>query len=53
MESFFHDGDKQVSGDSDPHLSFDRVLGSTEKDLDTKMLLDPFEKQFELVWPKN
>ena len=48
MESFFHDGDKQVSGDSDPYLSFDRVLGSTEKGLDTKMLLDPFEEQLDL-----
>ena len=29
-------------------MSFDRVLGSTEEEFDTKMLLDPFEKQLDL-----
>ena len=29
-------------------MGFDRVLRGTEEDFDTKMLLDPFEKQFDL-----
>ena len=48
MESFFHDSDQQVSGDSDPHLSFDCVLGSPKENFDTKMLFDPFEEQLNL-----
>ena len=48
MESFFHDSDQQVSGDSNPHLSLDCVLRSTKENFDTKMLLDPFEEQLDL-----
>ncbi len=44
----FHDSDQQVSGDSNPHLSLDCVLGSTKENFDTKMLLDPFEEQLDL-----
>ena len=29
-------------------MGFDGVLGGAEKDFDTKMLLDPFEKQLDL-----
>lgn len=29
-------------------MGFDRVLGGAEEDFDTKMLLDPFEKQLDL-----
>ena len=39
---------QNVNTDGDPDLSFYRVLGSTEKCLDTQMLLDPFEEDFYL-----
>ena len=29
-------------------MSLDRILGGTEEEFDTKMLLDPFEKQLDL-----
>src|SRR6266478_8527451 len=34
--------------DCDSDLSLDRVLGSAKEEFDTKMLLDPFEKQLDL-----
>jgi hypothetical protein len=37
-----------VNRDGDPDLCFDSVLDGAVKDFDTQMLLDPFEKQFDL-----
>ena len=48
METLFDDGDEHVNRDGNPDLGFDRVLGGAEKHFDTKMLLDPFEKQLDL-----
>jgi hypothetical protein len=48
VEPFFDDGDQHIDRDSDPDLSFDCVLRRAEEDFDTKMLLDLFEKQFDL-----
>jgi hypothetical protein len=48
VESLFDDGDEDVNRDGDPDLSFDRVLGDAEEHFDTKMVLDPFEKQLDL-----
>ena len=42
------DGHQHVNGDGDPNLRFDRILGGAIEGLDSKMLLDPFEKQFDL-----
>src|SRR5665213_314427 len=36
-----------IDGNRDPELCLDRVLRSAEEDFDTKMLLDPFEKQLD------
>jgi hypothetical protein len=48
MKSFFDDGDEDMDRDGDPDLRLDGVLRSAEEMLGTKMLLGPFEKQFEL-----
>jgi hypothetical protein len=48
VEPFFDDGDQHIDRDSNPDLSFDGVLRRAEEDFDSKMLLDPFEKQFDL-----
>ena len=42
------DGHQHVNGDGDPDLRFDRILGGAIEGLYSKMLLDPFEKQFDL-----
>ena len=42
------DGHQHVNGDGDPDLRFDRILGGAIEGLDSKMLLDPFEEQFDL-----
>ena len=39
---------QHINGDGDPDLRFDRILGGAIKGLDSKMLLDPFEEQFDL-----
>src|SRR5882724_13498327 len=48
MELLFDDRDEHVDRDGDPDLGLDGVLGSAEETLDTEMLLEPFEKQFDL-----
>src|SRR5258708_33709960 len=48
MELLFDDGDEHVDRDGDPDLGLHSVLGGAEETLDTEMLLDPFEKQFDL-----
>jgi hypothetical protein len=40
-------GHEHVDCNGDPYLGFHRVLRSAEEPLDTKMLLDPFEKSFD------
>ena len=42
------DGHQHVNGDGDPDLRFDSILGCAIEGLDSKMLLDPFEEQFDL-----
>lgn len=41
-------GHHQVDGDSDPDLCLHGVLGCSVKSLDPEILLDPFEKQFDV-----
>ena len=48
MEAFSDDGNKDVSGNSDPDLGFYRVDGSSVEGLDAEMLFDPPEEQFDL-----
>ena len=48
MQSFLGNGDQHVSADRDPDLRLDRVLVGAIKRLDAQVLLDPFEKQFDL-----
>ena len=48
MQTFLSNCDQHVSADRDPDLRFDRVLVGAIKRLDAKVLLDPFEKQFDL-----
>lgn len=43
----FETGDHEVSADGDPDLGFDGILGSSIKGLDSKVLFDPFEKEFD------
>ena len=46
FEFFLDNGDQNVNAYGNPDLSLYRVLGRTEKCFDTKVLLDPFEKDF-------
>jgi len=48
MQAFLGNGDQHVGADCDPDLRLDRVLVGAIKRLDAQMLLDPFEKQFDL-----
>jgi len=48
LEKLASDGNEQLGADGDPDLSFYRVGAGSIKCLDTHMLLDPFEKQFDL-----
>ena len=48
MKTFFENRHQDVHRDGDPDLGFDGVLGSPEERLDPQVLLDPFEKQFDL-----
>ena len=48
MQAFLGNGDQHVSADRDPDLRLDRVLVGAIKRLDAQVLLDPFEKQFDL-----
>jgi len=48
MQAFLDNGDKHVSPDRDPDLRPDRILVGVIKRLDAQVLLDPFEKQFDL-----
>ena len=44
----FDDGDQYVHAHSNPDLRLHRVFGRAEEMFDAQVLLDPFEKQFDL-----
>ena len=48
MQTFFQNRDEQVSGDGAPDLGAHRVGRGAVKDFDARMLLDPFEEEFDL-----
>ena len=48
MQFFPNDSDQCIDRHRDPDLRLDRIFRGTEKLLDTKMLLDPFEEQLDL-----
>jgi hypothetical protein len=48
FEVVFNNGDKTVRDDGDMYLNSDCILRFTPKGFDAKVLLDPFEKQFDL-----
>jgi hypothetical protein len=48
MQAFLGNGDQYVGADCDPDLRLDRVLVGAIKRLDAQVLVDPFEKQFDL-----
>jgi hypothetical protein len=48
-QALFDDGDQHINRDCDPNLGLDAVVGSAEEVLDSEMLLDPFEKEFDLL----
>ncbi len=48
MQAFLGNGDQHVCADRDPDLRLDRVLASSIKRLDSQVLLNSFEKQFDL-----
>ncbi len=51
MKFFLNNGDEHVGGHGAPDLRLDCVLAVAQKLLDTKVLFDPFEKQFHLPAP--
>lgn len=48
MQTFLRNRDQQVGRYGNPYLRLDGVLAGAEEDLDTQVLLDPFEEQFDL-----
>ena len=48
MQAFLGNCNQHVGADRDPDLRLDRVLVGAIKRLDAQVLLDPFEKQFDL-----
>ncbi len=48
IEPFLDDGHQHISGDGDPYLALDGILGGAEEPLDAQVLFDPFEEQFHL-----
>ena len=47
MKPFLHDRDEHVDSHGDPDLRLHGVLERTIESLDSQMLLDPFEEQFD------
>lgn len=47
-QAFFGDSDEHVSANRYPYLRFDGVLAGAKERLDSQVLLDPFEEQFDL-----
>lgn len=48
MQTFFQNSDEQINGDGAPDLGAHGVGAGAVKGFDAEMLLDPFEKQFDL-----
>ena len=48
MQAFFQNSDEQINGDGAPDLGAHSVGAGAVKGFDAEMLLDPFEKQFDL-----
>ena len=48
MHLFFDNGYQHVNCNCNPNLGLDGILGGPIKRFDTKVLLDPFEEQFDL-----
>ena len=48
MKFLFHNGDQYVARHSAPDLRLDRVLAVAQEFLDSEVLLDPLEEQFDL-----
>ena len=48
MQTFFQNGDEQINGDGTPDLGAHGVGAGAVKGFDAQMLLDPFEKHFDL-----
>ena len=48
METFSNDGNEDIGGYGNPDLGLYRIVGGAVECLDTEMLLDPFEEQFDL-----
>ena len=48
MQTFFDDGDQDISRHGNAYLRLHGVFAGTQKGFDTQMLFDPFEKQFDL-----
>ena len=48
MKTFLGDGDQQIRRYGNPDLRLHRVLAGAKEDLDTQMLLDPFEEQLHM-----
>jgi len=46
IHGLLYDGSGNTDGDDNLYLRLDPVLVDTEERLDSKMLFDPFEKQF-------
>ena len=47
-EALLDDGNQDVDGNRDPDLRLHRVVGRAVELFDSKMLLDPFEEQFDM-----
>ena len=48
IQTLLDDSDEHIDRDRDPYLGLDRVLRSAEERLDSEMLFDPLEEQFDL-----
>ena len=48
MKLFLDDGNEDIGGYGAPDLGLHRILAGAEELLDSQMLLDPFEEQFDL-----
>ena len=48
LETLLYNGNQDVRADGDPDLRLHRILAGAQKRLDTQVLLDPFEEQFDL-----
>ena len=47
-QSLLEDGDQHINRHDNPDLSFHGILGISVEGLDSQVLFDPFEEQFNL-----